>query len=150
LLGQRLITRLDLGLARLDLEQQLLQLLQHCSSILSLDQLPRRRLPEGRGGEVPFYVRPDGIPPGASVEAFRRHTLREPEVSARKWATSKTYEEVLAEWLAYCEAIAGPVLNGVPVRSDKVVWDATVSVSKAEEFLVESLCLRVKKTGSGA
>ena len=100
--------------------------------------------------KVPFYVRPDGIPTGASVEAIRRHTLREQEVSARKWATSKTYEEVLAEWQAYCEAIAGQVLNGVTVRSDKVVWDATVTVSKAEEFQVEYLCQRVKKTGSGA
>ena len=33
---------------------------------------------------------------------------------------------------------------------DKVAWDATVTVSKAEEFQVEYLCQRVKKTGSGA
>ena len=95
-------------------------------------------------------MRPKDIPPNASAEAIRRRDLRTKEVQTRKEMTTRTYLEVIPMWKEYCKAKYGETLNGVEIRPGKEVWDSTVTVPKAEEFQVDYLFQRLKKTGDGA
>ena len=97
-------------------------------------------------GDDDFYKSPP-CPKGATNDALRRRALMNQKKNLRKEQTSYTYQQMYKKWRVWCKAPAGTIVDGVTMPSDKEVMDTTVTVAKAEAYIVDYVAKRNKCSG---
>ena len=93
------------------------------------------------------YYKSPPCPPEATPDALRRRTLMMTRKGLRKLQTTHTYHQQFKMWKEYCSAPAGTTLDGVLMPESKEVMDTMVTAAKAEEYIVEFVAKRNKRSG---